>query len=267
MSTSLTESERLKLGDLELIIEKGLQTFVEVGVALAQIREQRLYRQSHETFEAYCQDRWGWTSRRARQLIASSEVLEGLPTGTIVPQNEGQARELARVPEDKRADVWDEAVESAPKKSDGSPRVTAAHVRETAERTIPDLPTKKDGSIDKLGAMRAAREASAPEPKPSNGAPSKPKKRPAPKADPSRAEQERTSRSNAYSHIGKVVYFADVVRGEKNREHYTSLLVERPEEFYADQRYTLGQVIQASEEVLEGLPKFVATLKEKMAHV
>ena len=57
----LTESDSIKLRDLEGIIERGMQTFVEVGAALRLIREGRLYRTDFGTFEDYCQERWGWT--------------------------------------------------------------------------------------------------------------------------------------------------------------------------------------------------------------
>jgi hypothetical protein len=96
MSAALTETEQVKLRDLEGIIERGLQTFVEVGAALTLIREQGLYRTSHPTFDEYCKERWGWSDRRARQLMEASEVVGTLAeTGTIVPpENEAQAREV-----------------------------------------------------------------------------------------------------------------------------------------------------------------------------
>jgi len=38
-----------------------LQAFVEVTTALLEIRDRRLYKQAgHDTFEEYCQKRWGW---------------------------------------------------------------------------------------------------------------------------------------------------------------------------------------------------------------
>ena len=52
---TLTEQERLQC--LERIIERGLQTFYEVGTALLEIRDASLYRQTHPTFEAYCRQR------------------------------------------------------------------------------------------------------------------------------------------------------------------------------------------------------------------
>ncbi len=47
------------LADLEAVIGRGLDTFVEVGLALGAIHERRLYRATHSTFEDYCRERWG----------------------------------------------------------------------------------------------------------------------------------------------------------------------------------------------------------------
>jgi len=121
---ALTVAETDCLADCEQRIERGLKTFVEVGTALATIRDNRLYRAEFGTFEAYCQARWGFSDRRARQIMDAAQI------GTIVPvENEGQARELARVPEPERAQVWRETVE----RTNG--KVTAAAIRETYAQT------------------------------------------------------------------------------------------------------------------------------------
>ncbi|MGH2715034.1 MAG: DNA methyltransferase [Thermoleophilaceae bacterium] len=71
-----------------------------------EIRELRLYRETHGTFEAYCQERWRMTRRRANQLVQAAEV------GTMVPiENERQARELVpllREDEQEVIAVWRE---------------------------------------------------------------------------------------------------------------------------------------------------------------
>lgn len=129
IATNLTAAEADYLVQCEETISHGLQTFIEVGTALAMIRDNRLYRAEHPTFEAYCAERWGFTDRRARQLIDAAAI------GTIVPvTNEGQARELARVPETERAEVWQQTVE----RTDGKP--TAAAIRETYENTQTPAP-------------------------------------------------------------------------------------------------------------------------------
>lgn len=110
--------------ELEEVIDRGLDTFREVGMALFAIRERKLYRTSHGTFEAYCQDRWGLTDRRARQIIEAAEI------GTIVPvQNEGQARALKPVADDP--EVARQVYERVAEETDGHP--TAAELRPVAD--------------------------------------------------------------------------------------------------------------------------------------
>lgn len=135
-TTALTRLESMKLVDLEMTIEDGLATFVLVGAALAMIREQRLYRETHNTFDEYCQERWGWTASRSRQLIGASDVvqsIESVTSGNGLPPTEKHARALVSVPGEKRAEVWQQAVDTAPKDQDGKPRVTSDHVREVAK--------------------------------------------------------------------------------------------------------------------------------------
>ncbi len=117
-----------RLSECETIIERGLSTFVEVGNALLEIRDSRLYRESHATFEDYCRERWAMDRRRANSLITAAVVVGGL--GEISPKlpvTESHARELAAIEPPLRASVWERALETAP---DG--KVTAAHVREVA---------------------------------------------------------------------------------------------------------------------------------------
>jgi hypothetical protein len=117
---------------LERTIEAGQQTFVEVGLALTEIRDSKLYRADFETFDQYCQKRWGWSQKRASHLIIASEVVKMLPVkdSTIV-ENEGQARQLAKVPAEKRVEVLRVAKESGP--------VTAKTIHEAAAIVAPTL--------------------------------------------------------------------------------------------------------------------------------
>ena len=54
------------LPELEAVIERGRQTFVDVGLALLEIRHRRLFReQGFATFTDYCRQRWQFTPVRA----------------------------------------------------------------------------------------------------------------------------------------------------------------------------------------------------------
>lgn len=90
--------ERGELRKAEATIDKGQQTFLEVGNALMAIRDGKLYREGHKTFEAYCKERWAFDKAHAYRLIASVQVVNGLsPTGDKIT-TERQARELGKVP-------------------------------------------------------------------------------------------------------------------------------------------------------------------------
>jgi hypothetical protein len=108
---SVHESRRL--AELEKVIARGKQTFVEVGLALAEIRDLRLYKREYGSFSEYCQKKWGWNKSYAYYMIDSAEVVKALPekVSTIV-DSEWTARELAKVPPAQRAGVVQAVVDS-----------------------------------------------------------------------------------------------------------------------------------------------------------
>lgn len=133
----------------EEIIQDGLHHFLHVGRALIAIRDGNLYQESHETFEAYCKQRWNFSRGHAYRLIESAEVVQDLsPIGDkkaiVLPANEAQARALATAADDAedRAKVWQAAVEAAPKNSAGEPVVTAKIVKHVAEELLGPAPPK-----------------------------------------------------------------------------------------------------------------------------
>lgn len=126
-----------RLAELEHVIERGLNTFVDVGNALMEIRDSRLYRNSHATFEEYCRDKWGMSRFYAHRLIDAAIITTNLlPMGNILPDSERQARPLTSLAPDQQREVWQRAVETAP---DG--KVTADHVQKTVEDLIPEKRT------------------------------------------------------------------------------------------------------------------------------
>jgi hypothetical protein len=126
MSAPLAVVEAQALAEREAVIERGLATFVDVGTALAEIRDDRLYRASFPTFEDYCRGRWNLSRAHAYRMIDAAAAVSPIgDMGLPLPANESQARELAHVPAEDRADVWAQTVE----RTNGKP--TAAAIRET----------------------------------------------------------------------------------------------------------------------------------------
>ena len=123
------------LADCEAVIERGLGTFIEVGAALAEIRDAGLYREGFETFEDYCRDRWDFSRPRAYQLIDAAEM--STTVDTALP-SERVARELAPLrdePEQLR-ETWAEAVERHGER----PTAKQVHVL-VQERVVRPAPT------------------------------------------------------------------------------------------------------------------------------
>jgi hypothetical protein len=101
--------------ELEQVIARGLDTFLEVGTALLEIQERKLYRTTHPTFAVYLKDRWPRISRpRAYQLIGAARVVSTVvDNGLPAPRSERVARELTPVlaqPETLAA-VWGQVIE------------------------------------------------------------------------------------------------------------------------------------------------------------
>jgi len=111
-------------------IERGLATFIEVGESLWKIRENKLYRQTHKTFEDYCKERWGISKTHANRLIGANEIAsEMAPTGAKIT-SERQARELAKVPEDQRQEVVERASEAT------GGKLTAKAIKEARKEPV-----------------------------------------------------------------------------------------------------------------------------------
>ncbi len=143
MSADLILANRL--GECEAAISRGMDTFIEVGSALAEIRDRKLYRLGWETFEAYCQERWGLARRTAYNMIESADAVCAIAHIPNVPAiaNEAQAREVAAIiktdgPE-RAAEILTEVAEDGP--------VTAKAIREAARPTR-EVTTSETVTVD-----------------------------------------------------------------------------------------------------------------------
>lgn len=129
LQEALPQAEAERLAELEPIIERALANFLEGSKALLEIRDRRLYRQTHSTFQDYVRGRWKMTARRAYQLCTAAEVVKSLPEdvnhGSQI--NERQARELAKVDPDKRAEMINNLARKG--------RVTAKAIKGAAKGT------------------------------------------------------------------------------------------------------------------------------------
>jgi hypothetical protein len=137
--SGLTDQESRLLAQCERAIEAampGILPLIEAGKALATIRDRELHRGAWKSWEAYIEERWRMTARRASQLIAfatATEVVEAVATetGTAVPVlTERAVRPMAGM---DKATVEAVVVEAAA--APGG--ITPATIREAAGRRRP----------------------------------------------------------------------------------------------------------------------------------
>ncbi|WP_254433094.1 MULTISPECIES: hypothetical protein [unclassified Dolichospermum] len=110
----LTKEEEGERFRLERQVERA---FSEAGKALRQLRDRKLYRNSHKTFDEYCKDRFSYNRSRSYQLIDAASVVDNLEECPqivdILPTAEGQVRPLTKLEVEEQVRCWQEAVEAA----------------------------------------------------------------------------------------------------------------------------------------------------------
>jgi len=181
--------------DHKAIIRSGMRSFIEVGMSLMAIRDEELWKQTHESFKDFCRDEVDYSRSQAYRIIESAIVIRDLtlPIGNttsrktqiLLPANESQARVLVDSAKDAktRLTIWTTAIETAPEGKNGHPIITAAHVKKTAEAIVHKNGKPSGGGGGKRAAQTAQAPAQTPEqPAASNGHPEPPL--PIPPVDP-----------------------------------------------------------------------------------
>ena len=156
----LSETEKKRRQELENLISRKFNSFLDVCYALREISQRMYYRDTHARFSDYCKEIFEVSGRRAYQLIDAADVIDMVRNvhncgcenvnscthenvnhgsqgnvhhgGQIewIPQNEGQARVLVKFKDKPEAiqTIVTEAIQTAP---DG--KITATHLKKTAK--------------------------------------------------------------------------------------------------------------------------------------
>ncbi|MGL4622866.1 MAG: hypothetical protein ACRCZS_28060 [Chroococcidiopsis sp.] len=167
-STSIVSPEQLTYDEerdrthLELKIDKAFSKaesiFREAVAALKEIRDRKLYRDTHATFEEYCKVRFGFKHSRPYQLIDAAVVLENLEKsltemstnsqigGHLLPTNERQVRYLVDLPPQEQVEVWSKATKDGKVPSGAKVKDTLDnHIRERLGK--PPISTYVEGDV------------------------------------------------------------------------------------------------------------------------
>jgi len=152
------ERERLYLE------RKVKRAFYEAGKSLAQLRDRKLYRNTHSSFEQYCRDRFGFKRRHCHQLIDAAQVVDNLiellaidedcaPMAHILPTKERQVRPLSSLTPQQQTEAWIKAVESAGGKVPSSGQVAQA-AEPIKERTAQNISEPNPHYVGEICRLR-----------------------------------------------------------------------------------------------------------------
>lgn len=153
----LSEEEQSDRLHLEQKVERA---FYEAGKALMELRNRRLYRSTHKTFEDYCRDRFDHSRQQSNYLIAAAEVYDNLTTigcqimenedlttnvTQILPTSERQVRPMTKLEPQQQQQAWRLSVQKASGKVPTG-RIVKDVVQQIMERT-------KVANIYKIGEI------------------------------------------------------------------------------------------------------------------
>jgi hypothetical protein len=109
----LSQDEEKERHRLELKVERA---YYEAGSALRELKDKRLYRSTHRTFDTYCQERFGLSSRHSYRLIEAANVVNNLKEfcdqfGHILPAKESVCRSLTILQPNQQIKAWQQILQ------------------------------------------------------------------------------------------------------------------------------------------------------------
>lgn len=140
----LSVLEQKRLAQLEEVVVVNFRSFVQVGQALAEIRDRQLYRERSKTFELYVKAVFDVARGTAYRYIAAAQVVENVSnwrqkdghSPLLLPVNEAQVRPLTRLRPEQQVSVWQAAVEQAPRG-----KITAGYVNKVVKKYLGEVTT------------------------------------------------------------------------------------------------------------------------------
>ena len=104
----LTEDEQGELENLKEIVREGFDKAILGNTALRRIRDRRLWRHTHKSFNDFCKDELDLSEQRVSQVLQCADeiaMLSGMVDQKIIPDSERAIRELRKVKPDNKVAV------------------------------------------------------------------------------------------------------------------------------------------------------------------
>ncbi|MGB5634445.1 MAG: hypothetical protein WBM44_20345 [Waterburya sp.] len=117
----LTREERARFTELEAetlaALKEAQQSLLRAAQLLREIRDRELFREDYPTFEAYCEQKLGFSKRFINYQINYAKVVDNFQQWEqdvpVLPSSESQVRPLGSLKPEEQPEVWLKAVEIA----------------------------------------------------------------------------------------------------------------------------------------------------------
>ena len=110
---ALTDDECARRERLEAVIESHLDSFIRVAIALAEIKRDQLWRSTHPSFAAYCDEKLGRQKSNAYALASAGEVIANLSDTSEelpMPTAYRQVKPLQKLAPAEQQQAWKAAI-------------------------------------------------------------------------------------------------------------------------------------------------------------
>ena len=106
-------------------------------------------------FYVWCKERFDWSKSQVHRMMDAAEVMRiTSPIGEVAPANEGQCRELAKLPKEHVAEVWRQVVMVAEKTEKP---ITAARIKKHIEQQAEEAEAAEGGGGDEEKPKKPAK--------------------------------------------------------------------------------------------------------------
>jgi hypothetical protein len=152
----LSEAEQADLARCERALLQGRRKrFRQVALALWEIKDRRLYRQGFSTFEAYLQERWGFSRAWGHAMATAGGVVKekedgGLPAPTSQREAKRMTQFVAPPQSQTRQDDDGPSETSEPAKSAPAPRHQARRLADDKQLGKAELTEIADGISQRI---------------------------------------------------------------------------------------------------------------------
>lgn len=132
----LSEQEKQSLAAYEKTVNEGESKGLEVALALSEVHRRSLYRETHKSYDLYCEDKWGFQRSHANRLknagIAYSALksLHAKDKSVRLPTSESHLRPFGGMSDEAIQNAWKQVLEKA-----GKGKITATMVEDVVNAT------------------------------------------------------------------------------------------------------------------------------------